>query len=588
MAESKKPDPNELEGFVTCEGKPARKDIHGGIHSTFFVYVMQLFDMLAFFAINVNLVTYFNGVMHMEISESATTLTNFVGTALLLSLLGGLISDSYVDRFRTTIVSAFIELAGYIILLTQAHFGSLKPPPCNLLGPTSVCVKVSGAKTAMLFIGLYLIAIGNGGVKGALPAFGADQFDEKDPKERRKISTYFNMLFFSITAGSSIGVTAVVWVMNNSGWDAGFGFCVGAVSLAIISMVAGRKTYRIRIPEGGPLIRILQVFVAAFRNRKLSTPENPCDLYEIHDKAVNINTEKLLHTNQFRILDKAAISTEGSFQLENNMEPNGWRLCSVTQVEETKVIIRMMPIFACTILISTNLAQLQTFSVAQGLTMDRSMGKHFQIPAASLAIIPLAFLVILTPIYDRLFVPFARKFTGHEAGITHLQRIGVGLVLSTISMAISGLVEVKRKNVAKEHGMLDALFNPLPISVFWLGFQDFVFGVADLFTVVGLMEFFYSEAPVRMRSMATAFSYTSLSLGFFLSSVLVNIVNAATRNITSSHGWLRGNNLNRNHLNLFYWLLAILSMLNFFNYLFWANWYKKKQVAGIQEDKDRV
>ncbi|KAH9322842.1 hypothetical protein KI387_017481 [Taxus chinensis] len=579
MADLKESNSNELEGFVDWKGRTALQNRHGGSRSAFFVYVMVLFETLAFLAININLVTYFNGFMHLDIAESANTLTNFVGTTFLLALFGGFISDSYVQRFKTSAFGICFELFGYIILLIQAHYASLMPPPCNPLDPTSVCVKVRGAKAVMLFFGLYLIAIGYGTVRGSLPPFGADQFDDRDPKERRKIPTYFNMLFFNISVGSSVGVTVVVWVMNNKGWDAGFGFCVGAIFIAIMSILAGRKTYRNRIPRGSPLTRILQVFVAAFHNRNLNMPENPNDLYEVYDKEV----DKILHTEQFKFLDKAAISANSSFPSENNMEPTSqWHLCSVTQVEEAKVIIRIMPIFACTILMSTSLAQLQTFSVSQGVTMDRSLGKHFEVPAASLPVIPFVFLVILTPIYDKVFVPFARKFTGHEAGITQLQRIGVGLVLSIISMSIAALVEVKRKNVARDNGMLDAIplfMPPIPISVFWLGFQYFVFGIADLFTLVGTMDFFYSEAPARMRSMATALTYTSLSLGFFLSTLLVNIVNDATRNVTKSHGWLQGNNLNRNHLNLFYWLLAIINILNFLNYLFWASWYKYRPIG---------
>ena len=155
--------------------------------------------------------------------------------------------------------------------------------------------------------------------------------------------------------------------------------------------------------------------------------------------------------------------------------------------------------------------------------MDTSIGKHFEISQGSLTIIPLVMIAIITLFYDIIFVPLVRKFTGHKIGITHLQRVGVGLVLSAISMGIVALVEVKRKNVAIEHGMVDnipILNPPIPMSVFWLGFQYFIFGIADLFTFVGLMEFFYSEAPVGMRSLATTFSWTSLALGYFLSSVL--------------------------------------------------------------------
>lgn len=277
-----------------------------------------------------------------------------------------------------------------------------------------------------------------------------------------------------------------------------------------------------------------------------------------------------------RFLDKAAIVSERGLRQESP-----WRLCTVTQVEEAKILVRMVPIFASTIMVSTCLAQLQTFSVQQGMTMDTRIASNFHIPPASLSIIPLLILSILTPLYDVIFVPFARRITGHENGITHLQRIGVGLVLSAASMAIGGVVEVKRKSVAREHGMLEAIpvAQPLPLSVFWLGFQYLVFGVADLFTVVGSLQFFYSEAPSGMKSLGTAVSWCCLALGYFLSTVVVNIVNKATAKITSGGGWLQGNNINHTHLNLFYWTLSVLSVINFFNYLFWSKWYKYKPVT---------
>ncbi|GLJ31726.1 hypothetical protein SUGI_0637860 [Cryptomeria japonica] len=569
---------NEFEGFVDWKGRPARKKSHGGTRSTLFVYVMEGFDNIAFLASAVNLVTYFTVFMHLEVADAANTLTNFMGTAFLLALLGGFISDAYINRFKTCIIFASVELIGYLILTIQANKKSLKPPLCNIFDPKAVCEKVSGGNAVMMYIGLYLVALGNGAVKAALPALGADQFDERDPKERRKISTFFNFFLMSLSIGACIGVTVVVWLMNNKGWDVGFGICVAAVFLGILSLTGGISTYRINVLGGSPVTRIAQVFVAAFHNRKFRLPENSGNLYQPRDKKAALHSEKLVHTNQFKFLDKAAIVADNLVESDTKLSVSPWHLCSVTQVEEIKVLIRMMPVFASTIVMNTCLAQLQTFSVTQGITMDTSMGKHFEIPPASLSIIPLVIIVIITPFYDRVFVPLARKFTGHETGITHLQRVGVGLVLSAISMGIAALVEVKRKNVAIDHGMVDNIalvMPPIPISVFWLGFQYFVFGIADLFTFVGLMEFFYSEAPAGMRSLATAFSWSSLALGYFLSSVLVKIVNRATHK-TKTHGWLGGDNLNRNHLNLFYWLLSTLSILNFCNYLFWARWYKYK------------
>lgn len=251
------------------------------------------------------------------------------------------------------------------------------------------------------------------------------------------------------------------------------------------------------------------------------------------------------------------------------MKPQPWKVCTVTQIEEVKILTRMLPIVASTIIMNTCLAQLQTFSVQQGNIMNLKLGS-FTVPASSIPVIPLIFISILVPIYELFFVPFARKITNHPSGITQLQRVGVGLVLSVISMTVAGMVEVKRRNQSRKDPNN-------PISLFWLSFQYGIFGIADMFTLVGLLEFFYRESPSSMKSLSTSFTWLSMSIGYFLSTVFVNLINAVTKRITpSKQGWLHGFDLNQNNLNLFYWFLAILSCLNFFNYLYWASRYKYK------------
>ncbi|ONK54903.1 uncharacterized protein A4U43_UnF9870 [Asparagus officinalis] len=323
---------------------------------------------------------------------------------------------------------------------------------------------------------------------------------------------------------------------------------------------------------------LIAVYVASIRNRKLQVPTNPEELYEIsQDKESAVDVEFMPHRDMYRFLDKAAIRTT-----TQDEDPNGWKLCTVTQVEKAKTILAMIPIFGSAIIMSTCLAQLQTFSIQQGVTMDRHIGS-FKIPSASLIIIPLLFLLIIVPIYDRLIVPILRKFTGHSTGITHLQRVGVGLVLSCISMTVAAVVEVQRKKAAERNGMIDAIpeLQQIPMSAFWLSFQFFIFGIADMFTFVGLLEFFHSEAPKELKSVATSFLWLSMGLGYFVSSILVDLVNLATKGNTKSGGWLNGNNLNRNHLNLFYLLLAVLSFFNLLNYLFWARSYRYRTQKSV-------
>ncbi|XP_077252542.1 protein NRT1/ PTR FAMILY 4.6-like [Tasmannia lanceolata] len=561
---------NTVDGFVDYKGDPANKFKHGGLKATIFVFVMSALENMANLGTSANLVTYFYINMHYDISESANMMTNYMGTTFLLSLVGAFISDAYLTRSTTSLISGFIEFLGFTLLAIQARVKSLQPSPCNMLDPTITCEHVEGRNSVILFFGLYLVALGSGALKAILPSLGAEQFDENDPKERRYISSFFNFFLFSLCVGSSIGVTFLVWTQNNKGWDIALSISTSSILLGLLVIAFGYTTYRNRVPTGSPLTKILQVLIAAFRNRNMDLPNTEANMYE--EKKANHDTENLAHTNQFKFLDKAAIIPQNKEALVG--EITGWRLCTVTRVEEVKVLVRMGPIFASTVLMNTCLAQLQTFSVQQGMTMDKRLGS-IDIPPASLPIIPLSFIIILTPLYDMVFVPFARRVTGIETGITHLQRVGVGLVLSTLSMAVAAIVEIQRKDVAKEHNLLYSP-TPIPMSVFMLSFQYFIFGIADLFTFVGLLEFFYSQAPQGYRSLGTTFAWCSMAIGFFLSSVIVNIVNAATKNYTASKGWLNGNNINVNHLDLFYWTMAILSFLNFFNYLYWARWYEYK------------
>ena len=237
---------------------------------------------------------------------------------------------------------------------------------------------------------------------------------------------------------------------------------------------------------------------------------------------------------------------------------------SGNQVEETKSFLALLPIFASTILMNCCLAQLQTFSVQQGKTMSTKLTSGFQIPPASLTAIPLLVMLISVPLYDCLSSLTAMKLTKKNFVLKPLKRIGIGLILASASMVVAALVEIKRRN---------ASVDGRKISVFWLGWQYLLLGVSDMFTLAGMLEFFYSEAPDTMRSMCTSLSWCSTSMGYFLSSVLVSAVDAASGRFGSKQ-WLGGKSLNQNRLELFYALLAVLNFINFLNYMFWAKWYK--------------
>lgn len=274
-----------------------------------------------------------------------------------------------------------------------------------------------------------------------------------------------------------------------------------------------------------------------------------------------------------RLLDKAAVKSGPT---------SSWILCPVTQVEETKQMVKMIPILVSTFLPSTMIAQVPTLFVKQGTTLDRSIGPNFDIPPACLTAFVTIFMLISIVIYDRWLVPFIRKYTRNPRGITMLQRIGIGIVLQIIVMVCACLAEKERLRVARENGIFEKN-QTVPLTIFVLLPQFALMGVADTFAEVAKLEFFYDQAPPGMKSIGTSYFTTSLGAGSFLSSFLLSAVS----DITKKHGkggWIQ-NNLNVSHLDYFYALYAILSFINFLFFLLVARLYVYNADVDMTESK---
>nr|GMD29672.1 protein NRT1/ PTR FAMILY 4.6-like [Ipomoea batatas] len=571
MQEVVESQPLTWKGYVDWRNRPALQGKHGGMFAASFVLGVEVLENLAFLANASNLVRYLTAYMHFPLAKSANAVTNFMGTAFFLALLGGFLSDAFFTTYHIYLISALVEFLGLVLLTIQARSDSLKPPECNPAAPSGgPCSQVHGSQAAMLFAGLYLVALGVGGIKGSLPPHGAEQLDEDTAQGRKQRSTFFNYFVFCLSCGALIAVTLVVWVEDHKGWQWGFGISMMAILLSIPIFLSGSKFYRNKIPLGSPLTTICKVIVGALINslvprnssnaiaNMVTSPSLPIPAAAAATKDVEPPQEP---SESLKFLNNAVLNKPACNKLE----------CTVEQVEDVKIVIKILPIFACTIMLNCCLAQLSTFSVQQAATMDTKIGS-LKLPPASLPVFPVVFMMLLAPTYDQFIIPFMRRVTRTEMGISHLQRIGAGLVLSIAAMATAAAVEVKRRRVAIGSGRPDSP-DPLPISFLWIAFQYLFLGSADLFTLAGLMEFFFSEAPASMRSLATSLSWASLAMGYYLSSVIVSVVNRVTGNSTH-RAWLSGENLNHYRLERFYWLMCVLSVLNFMHYMFWALRYK--------------
>nr|QSV51800.1 nitrate transporter [Glossostigma elatinoides] len=475
---------------------------------------------------------------------------------------------------------------GVIILTISTIIPNLRPPKCAPDSPS--CIPANTKQLLVLYLALYTTALGTGGLKSSVSGFGSDQFDETDKKEKAKMVKFFNWFFFIISIGSLAAVTVLVYIQDNHGRAWGYGICACSILLGLCVFLAGTRKYRFKRLMGSPLTQIAAVFVAALRKRKLELLSDPNLLFDVDDLAVNDGgrkkkKQKLPHSMEFRFLDKAAIK-DSSNPIKS---ANKWSISTVTDVEEVKLVIRMLPTWGTTIMFWTVYAQMTTFSVSQATTMDRHIGPRFQIPAGSLTVFFVASILLTVPIYDRVVVPVCRKILKNPNGLTPLQRIGVGLLLSIFAMVSAALCEIKRLRVAKTHGLIHSPDKIVPLSVFWLIPQFLFVGSGEAFTYIGQLDFFLRECPKGMKTMSTGLFLSTLSLGFFVSSILVSIVHK----VTPKRPWL-ADNLNEGKLYNFYWLLTVLCVLNMMVFVVCARKYvyKEKRLAevGIEMEEGEV
>ncbi|OAY81725.1 Protein NRT1/ PTR FAMILY 6.3 [Ananas comosus] len=149
-------------------------------------------------------------------------------------------------------------------------------------------------------------------------------------------------------------------------------------------------------------------------------------------------------------------------------------------------------------------------------------------------------------------------------------------------MAAAALTEIKRLKVARS----SPNDSTMRLSVFWLIPQFFLVGAGEAFTYIGQLDFFLRECPKGMKTISTGLFLSTLSLGFFVSSVLVSIVHKVTGK-GGRRAWL-ADDLNRGELYNFYWLLALLCLPNLAVYLVAARWYVYKEGRPAVAENDSM
>ncbi|KAL5226207.1 hypothetical protein ABZP36_012846 [Zizania latifolia] len=542
------------DGTVDLRGNPVLRSKRGGWKACSFVVVYEVFERMAYYGISSNLVLYLTTKLHQGTVSSANNVTNWVGTIWMTPIVGAYIADAHLGRYRTFMAASVIYLIGMSLLTLSVSLPSLKPPKCGAGTADPSCTeKASSLQLGVFFLSLYILAVGTGGTKPNISTIGADQFDDHDPRERRHKLSFFNWWMFSIFFGTLFANTVLVYLQDNVGWTVGYALPTLGLAVSIAIFTAGTPFYRHKPTSESSFAKMARVIVAAVRKFAVAAPADPRELHELDaEHYAKKKTTPLPYTPYLSVLSKAAVRTGSTSR---------WSLSTVTQVEETKQILKMLPVLAITFVPAAMMAQINTLFVKQGTTLDRHVGGgSFEIPPASLQGFVTISMLVSVVLYDRVFMPFMRRLTKNPRGISLLQRMGVGLFIHIVIMGIASVTERHRLAVAREHGIHDSKGTTIPLTIFVLLPQFVLMGVADAFLEVAKIEFFYDQAPEGMKSLGTSYAMTSLGVGNFLSSFLLSTVSHVTRR-HGRPGWIL-NNLNASRLDHYFAFFVVLNCVN--------------------------
>ncbi|KMT18018.1 hypothetical protein BVRB_2g032120 [Beta vulgaris subsp. vulgaris] len=490
-------------------------------------------------------------------------------------ILGAFLADSYVGRFWMIALGSIFSFMGMMLLWSTTIIPGARP----FTTATNTTTSPTPFQLILLFSSLGLMSIGTGGIRSSTLAFGADQLPHNEDENAKPncvgvLESFFNWYYFSVSFAVLFALTCVVYIQDHAGWRVGFGVPVLLMLLSTISFFSASSFYvNVKPPKASLLTQFAQVIVASWRNRHydFSSQLNMDRVYHVvKGSTLEFPSEKL------RFLNKACILKDPT----QDVTPDGvavdpWRLCTIDQVEDFKSVINIIPLWSTGIMLGVN-ANTSSFRVLQAISMDRHLfTQNFEIPPGSFGTFALITLMLWLVLYDRIIIPLASKVMGKPVRLNVKTRMGIGLLLSFICLVVAGIVESVRREMATR-GDHNGASSTVRMSALWLVPQVCLFGLAEAFAAIAQIEFFYSEFPRSMSSMAS----NLYGLGAGVASLVASVIMSGVDHVTTKFGesWV-SSDINKGHYDYYYWILAGLSLLNYVYFVFCSKGYDQGKRA---------
>ena len=381
-----------------------------------YIVVNEAAERFSFFGLQTILIVFMtsyllgdSGDLAVMSREEATGWFHvFVGAVYLVPLLGAILSDGLLGKYRTILWMSAVYCLGHLALALDS----------TRLG---------------LALGLGLIALGSGGIKPCVAAHVGDQFGQSNA---HLLPGVFGWFYMSISVGGFASALATPWLLEQHGPHVAFGVPGVVMLFATVVFWLGRNTF-VHIPPGG------------------------------------------------KALLKETFSRKGLGS-----------------------IAKLLVLYAFISLFWSLFAQTGSTWIIQAQGMDRTVFGWTILPSQMLAIHPVL-LVVLTPIVSYAVYPMLDR-VWH---LTPLRKIGIGLFIVIPAFLLTAWIEMRIGQGDRP-------------SILWQLLGYVFLTVGEIFAVITLLEFSYTQAPKKMKSLVMAAVMLSVSLGnVFTSAVNFIILN---------------------------------------------------------------
>ncbi len=491
-------------------------------------------ERFSFYGMRSILTLYMLSVLAMSESAVVTVGHLFNAGIYVLPLVGAWLADRFFGRYRMILYVSLFYCLGHGILATTDMVGSLE------------------VRRWILFAGLFVIALGAGGIKPCVSAFVGDQAEESDSQTMTRLYAAF---YWSINLGSFFSFLVIPWVRQN--WGYSWAFAIPGIFMAVATFIfwRGRRLYRHRKPSeplfvSSLLTRLLHGSSAAEQRygretvqqtRRTLRTAGTCFLLLV--VIVGMVTGVYMSATELALrggsgetgaslwalgavmvflvaLGLQTLRAAAKKRADHFLGILGTRLfCGAEQmrrsfssprITETYNLLRVLLVFLMIIPFWSLFDQTMSSWVLQGekmqpLILSHSESMGFVFGAEEMQSINPLFVMTLVPLVTLLIYPRIGRWA------KPLRRMGCGIVLAGVSYF----------SVAAIQSMLDS---GAQLSILWQGIPYLLLTISEILVSTTGLEYAYTAAGPNLKSIVSGFWFLTSTLGNFLVIYLTHLV----------------------------------------------------------------